>query len=122
MKKIGGMEFYDVHFSYIDQETMEERFVSVPEQGGGKLIPEGLLVAGQQYVVTGWGQLARWAPFLASVPSPADRAMRVRQQAAILEAEDDMKSAQPEPGAQRAHDRRPDDDRPRGRSRRRRHK
>jgi ATP-dependent Lon protease len=52
LKKIGGMEFYDVHFSYIDQETMEERFVSVPEQGGGKLIPEGLLVAGQQYVVT----------------------------------------------------------------------
>jgi ATP-dependent Lon protease len=24
LKKIGGMEFFDVHFSYIDQETMEE--------------------------------------------------------------------------------------------------
>lgn len=41
LKKIGGMEFYDVHFSYIDNETMEENFISVPEQGSGKLIPEG---------------------------------------------------------------------------------
>lgn len=41
LKKIGGMEFYDVHFSYIDNDTLEEHFVSVPEQGGSKLIPEG---------------------------------------------------------------------------------
>ena len=41
LKKIGGMEFYDVHFSYIDNETLEEQFVSVKEQGGGGLIPEG---------------------------------------------------------------------------------
>lgn len=41
LKKIGGMEFYDVHFSYIDNETLEEHFVNVKEQGGGKLIPEG---------------------------------------------------------------------------------
>lgn len=41
LKKIGGMEFYDVHFSYIDNETFEEQFVSVKEQGGGGLIPEG---------------------------------------------------------------------------------
>ena len=41
LKKIGGMEFYDVHFSYIDRETLEEHFVAVKEQGGGKLIPEG---------------------------------------------------------------------------------
>lgn len=41
LKKIGGMEFYDVHFSYIDNETLEESFVSVKEQGGGGLIPEG---------------------------------------------------------------------------------
>lgn len=42
LKKIGGMEFFDVHFSYIDNESLEERFVSVKEQSGGKLIPEGL--------------------------------------------------------------------------------
>jgi len=46
LKKIGGMEFYDVHFSYIDQESNEERFISVPEQGGGSLIPEGSLNPG----------------------------------------------------------------------------
>ena len=51
LKKIGGMEFYDVHFSYIDLDTMEENFVSVPENGGGKLIPDGLLKAGHTYFV-----------------------------------------------------------------------
>lgn len=50
LKKIGGMEFYDVMFSYIDKETMEEHYVSVPEQGGGKLIPEGLGKPGHVYV------------------------------------------------------------------------
>jgi ATP-dependent Lon protease len=40
LKKIGGMEFFDVHFSYIDLETNEEKFVVVQEQGGGSLIPE----------------------------------------------------------------------------------
>jgi hypothetical protein len=33
LKKIGGMEVYDVHFSYIDNEFLEEKFVSVLEQG-----------------------------------------------------------------------------------------
>lgn len=51
LKKIGGMEFYDVHFSYIDAETMNEEFVSVPEQGSGSLIPEGNLKAGQVYTI-----------------------------------------------------------------------
>jgi ATP-dependent Lon protease len=46
LKKIGGMEFFDVHFSYLDQETLEEKFVSVPEQGGGSLIPDGPLNPG----------------------------------------------------------------------------
>ncbi len=56
LKKIGGMEFYDVHFSYIDQETREERFISVPEQGGGRLIPEGPMNPGVLHVVaTGSG-------------------------------------------------------------------
>lgn len=56
LKKIGGMEFYDVHFSYYDQETREERFISVPEQGGGKLIPDGPMNPGVLHVVaTGSG-------------------------------------------------------------------
>ncbi len=52
MKKIGGMEFYDVNFSFVDTETFEEHYVSVPEQGGGKLIPEGMLNAGNVYTVS----------------------------------------------------------------------
>lgn len=51
LKKIGGMEFYDVHFSYIDNETMSEEFVSVPEQGGGKIIPEGMGKPGHLYTI-----------------------------------------------------------------------
>ena len=51
LKKIGGMEFYDVHFSYIDKETNEEVFTSVPEQGGNKLIPEGMGKAGHVYTI-----------------------------------------------------------------------
>ena len=51
LKKLGGMEFYDVNFSYIDNETFEEHYVSVPEQGGGKLIPEGLCNPGQVYTI-----------------------------------------------------------------------
>jgi ATP-dependent Lon protease len=50
------MEFYDVHFSYLDQETREEKFISVPEQGGGSLIPEGTLPPGVIHTVaTGSG-------------------------------------------------------------------
>jgi len=52
LKKLGGMEFYDVNFSYIDLDTFEEKFVSVPEQGGGKLIPEGMCNPGQIYTVS----------------------------------------------------------------------
>lgn len=52
LKKLGGMEFYDVNFSYIDDETFEEKFVSVPEQGGGTLIPEGMGKPGQVYTVS----------------------------------------------------------------------
>ena len=52
LKKLGGMEFYDVNFSYIDLDTFEEKFVSVPEQGGGKLIPDGICNPGQIYTVS----------------------------------------------------------------------
>ena len=52
LKKLGGMEFYDVNFSYIDLDTFEEKFVSVPEQGGGKLIPDGMCNPGQIYTVS----------------------------------------------------------------------
>ena len=52
LKRIGGMEFYDVHFSYIDLETEEEKLVRVLEQGGDTLIPEDALPAGALYTVS----------------------------------------------------------------------
>ena len=52
LKKIGGMEFYDVHFSYIETDTLEERFIGVPEQGGSNLIPEGQLKPGTLHTVS----------------------------------------------------------------------
>jgi ATP-dependent Lon protease len=55
LKKIGGMEFFDVHFSYIDMETLEEKFISVPEQGGGSLIPDGPLNPGVMHTVATGG-------------------------------------------------------------------
>jgi ATP-dependent Lon protease len=51
LKKIGGMEFYDVHFSFADQENLEEKFIGVPEQGGGSLIPDGPLHPGVLHTV-----------------------------------------------------------------------
>lgn len=51
LKKLGGMEFYDVNFSYIDNETFEEKYVSVPEQGVGTLIPDEMINLGQVYTV-----------------------------------------------------------------------
>ncbi|WP_201567137.1 protease Lon-related BREX system protein BrxL [Psychrobacter immobilis] len=52
LKKLGGMEFFDVHFSYIDNESLEEFFVNVPEQGGSKLIAEGVPRPGVVHLVT----------------------------------------------------------------------
>lgn len=49
LKKIGGLEFYDVHFSYIDLDDGEERYVSTPENGGSTLIPEGEMQPGSLY-------------------------------------------------------------------------
>lgn len=51
LKRIGGLEFYDVHFSYIDLEDGEERYVSTPENGGSALIPEGDLQPGALYSI-----------------------------------------------------------------------
>lgn len=52
LKKLGGMEFYDVNFSYIDNESFEEKYISVPEQGSSTLIPEGLCNPGHIYTVS----------------------------------------------------------------------
>jgi len=41
LKKMGGLEYWAVNFSYTDKETRQETFVAVPEQSGGGLIPPG---------------------------------------------------------------------------------
>ena len=51
LKRIGGMEFYDVHLSYIDLESSEEKVVRVLEQGGDSLIPDDPLNPGSLYTV-----------------------------------------------------------------------
>lgn len=51
LKRIGGMEFFDIHLSYIDTESDEERVVSVPEISGDKLISDTPLKAGHAYFV-----------------------------------------------------------------------
>lgn len=55
LKKIGGMEFYDVNFSYIDLDSFEEKYVGVPEEGADKLIPDGMLNPGQVYTIASGG-------------------------------------------------------------------
>lgn len=51
LKRIGGMEFFDIHLSYIDIENDEEKVVPVPEISGDKLITEISLKAGHAYFV-----------------------------------------------------------------------
>jgi ATP-dependent Lon protease len=57
LKKIGGMEFYDVHFSYTDLETGMEKFIGVPEQGGGSLIPDSAMNPGVLHTISRGGNL-----------------------------------------------------------------
>lgn len=38
-------------FTYIDMDTLNEEFISVPEQSSGSLIPEGMLKLGQVYTI-----------------------------------------------------------------------
>ena len=52
----------------------------------------------QQYFVSGWGQLPKYLPFLRGIPTPADRELHRREQAAIVEARKDMKDKDEEEG------------------------
>ena len=55
LKRIGGMEFWDTNFSYIDKETQEETFVPVPEERGNGLIGDSPLPPGTCYSATSDG-------------------------------------------------------------------
>ena len=62
----------------------------------------------QQYFVSGWGQLPRFIPFLRNIPSPADRTLAARQEAALEEERRDMAAkaaiVSDGPGAQRSRE------------------
>jgi ATP-dependent Lon protease len=51
LKKMGGLEYWNTSFSYLDKETGQETFVRVPELGGGSLISEGTLAPGSIYTI-----------------------------------------------------------------------
>lgn len=51
LKKLGGLEYWDTTFSYIDKESGQETFVRVPEMGGGSIIAEGSLPPGSIYTI-----------------------------------------------------------------------
>ena len=51
LKKMGGIEYWDTSFSYVDRKTGQETFVPVPEMGGGALIAEGGLPPGSVYTI-----------------------------------------------------------------------
>jgi len=55
LKRIGGMEFWDTNFSYIDKETQEEFFVNLPEEKGKSLIEATPLSPGVCYTATSDG-------------------------------------------------------------------
>lgn len=56
LKRIGGMEFWDTNFSYIDKETQEENFVGLPEDKGSHLIENTPLSPGVCYTSTSDGE------------------------------------------------------------------
>ncbi len=56
LKRIGGMEFWDTNFSYIDKETQEEFFVGLPEEKGSHLIENTPLQPGVCYTSTSDGE------------------------------------------------------------------
>ena len=55
LKRIGGMEFWDTNFSYIDKETQEEIFVGLQEERGSALIESNPLPPGVVYTATSDG-------------------------------------------------------------------
>jgi len=52
LKKIGGMEFWDTNFSYIDKESQEENYIPLPEERGSNLIDHQPLQPGFCYTIS----------------------------------------------------------------------
>ena len=52
LKKMGSFEYYQTSFSYIDNDTREEFYVGVPEEGGRNLISTDPLAPGSVYTAS----------------------------------------------------------------------
>jgi ATP-dependent Lon protease len=52
LKKLGAFEYHQTSFSYLNEDTDEEKFVAVPEQGGTHLISPDPLPAGSVYTAS----------------------------------------------------------------------
>lgn len=94
LKKLGGMEFYDTQFSYIDLETMEEKFVSVLEQGGGKLIPEGQGAPGTLFATVNSNSMIGVARIECSVNEKGSGKYEVTGLGSSKELKESIKTAQ----------------------------
>jgi len=51
LKRMGGVEYWNTSFSFIDKSTGEEKFVPLPEQGETMVIPSDPFPAGVVYTV-----------------------------------------------------------------------
>ena len=51
LKKMGGLEYWDTTFSYVDRQSGQETFVPVAEMGSGSIIAEGALPPGSIYTI-----------------------------------------------------------------------
>lgn len=67
LKKIAGVEYWDVNFSYFDMAEGSEHFVAVPEMGGGQIIPPGPMAPGSVYTIGRDAEGGKLALFLLQV-------------------------------------------------------
>jgi len=51
LKKLGGLDYLDTSFSFVDRDNGQETFVRVPEMGGATIIAEGGLPPGSVYTI-----------------------------------------------------------------------
>jgi ATP-dependent Lon protease len=64
LKKIAGVEYWDVNFSFRDKDSGSETYVPIPEMGGGQIILPGSLDPGSVYTIGKDAQTGRLALFL----------------------------------------------------------
>lgn len=94
LKKIGGMEFYDVQLSYIKLDDMSEVFVPVLEQGGGQLIPEGVGKPGHIFTIANGSNDMKGLFKLETTIADGNGKFEVLGLSSSKEAKDSVKTAQ----------------------------